>query len=132
MVTGLLPLVTVIMPIRNETDYIEKSLGAVLSQDYPHAQLEIIIADGCSQDNTRTLIKQIARGHKIPITIVNNAQQTVPHGLNQALKRARGEILIRVDGHCEIAPDYVTRCVHHLQQRDVEAVGGSITTAATS
>ena len=36
------PLVSVIMPIRNEEDYIERSLGAILAQDYPLNRLAII------------------------------------------------------------------------------------------
>ena len=45
-----LPLVSVVMPIRNEADFIERSLGAVLSQTYPPHLLEVVVADGQSDD----------------------------------------------------------------------------------
>ena len=41
-----LPFVSVIMPVRNEAKYIERSLGAVLAQDYPADRMEVIVADG--------------------------------------------------------------------------------------
>jgi hypothetical protein len=47
--------------------------------------------------------------------------------LNAAIAQARGEIVVRVDGHCEIARNYVSRCVHHLRA-GVDAVGGPLET----
>ncbi len=47
------PLVTVIMPVRNEAAYIERSLDSVLAQDYAAERIEIFIADGMSDDGTR-------------------------------------------------------------------------------
>ena len=42
------PTVSVIMPVRNEAAYIERSLGSVLAQDYPVDRLEILVVDGLS------------------------------------------------------------------------------------
>ena len=55
------PFVSVIMPVRNEADFIERSLGAVMEQDYPHARMEIIVADGNSADGTRALIEEMSK-----------------------------------------------------------------------
>ena len=51
-----LPFVSVLMPIRNEAAFVERSLRAVLAQDYPSDRLEVIIADGLSDDSTREII----------------------------------------------------------------------------
>jgi succinoglycan biosynthesis protein ExoA len=48
-----LPFVSVVMPVRNEADFIERSLHAVFVQTYPHELMEIIVADGQSTDKTR-------------------------------------------------------------------------------
>jgi len=53
------PYVTVIMPIHNEASFIKRSLGAVLTQEYPLDQLEVLIADGMSTDETRDIINQL-------------------------------------------------------------------------
>lgn len=122
------PFVSVIMPVRNEADFICQSLGAVLGQDYPHDQMEIIIADGMSTDKTLELIAELKASTRIPIKIVDNPEQIAPTGLNRAIRAAKGDIIVRVDGHCEIDTDYVTNCVKHLQAGKAEGVGGPIET----
>lgn len=126
---GDLPFVSIVMPIRNEADFISQSLKAVLGQDYPHHRMEVMIADGMSTDNTRKIVEDLVRQHPdIPVQIVDNPGKIVPTGLNKVIPMTRGEIVIRVDGHCEIAPDYVSRCVEHLQANQVDGVGGPIET----
>ena len=58
------------------------------------------------------------------IWLFDNPKQIVPTGMNILIPKANGKILIRVDGHCVIAPDYVSNCVRHLQQDGVDGVGG--------
>jgi succinoglycan biosynthesis protein ExoA len=126
-----LPPVTIIMPIRNEADFIARSLGAVLAQDYPAELIDILIADGLSEDGTREIVGEIAAANPDrKLILIDNPGQIVPTGLNTALKVAQGEIVVRVDGHCEIALDYVSNCVAHLVNGEADAVGGSITTIA--
>jgi len=125
------PLVSVIMPVRNEAAYIARSLGAVLAQDYPADCLEILVVDGMSNDGTRQAV--LAQAAADPrVRLLDNPAGIVPPGLNIGIGQARGEIIVRVDGHCEIASDYVRRCVQHLlaghDGAPVEAVGGPIET----
>lgn len=119
------PLVSIILPVRNESGYIGQGLQAILAQDYPSDRMEILIADGMSTDNTRQIIQELAALHPdIPIKIIDNPGEVVPTGMNLALRQAKGGIIIRVDGHTIIAPDYVRRCVEALQNSDAENVGG--------
>jgi succinoglycan biosynthesis protein ExoA len=122
-----LPVITIIMPVRNEAAYIQRSLGSVLAQDYPVDLIQVIVVDGMSSDETRRILGEYIAHHP-NIEIVDNPARIVPAGMNAALSVARGTIIIRVDGHCEIAPDYVSRCVYHLQEDGVDGVGGSIDT----
>lgn len=125
------PIVTVIMPIRNEAAYIRRSLSAVLAQDYPADRLEILVVDGMSADETRAFVQRTIEeqecfmndGHP-SISIINNPTGIVPSALNIGLRHAKGDIVIRVDGHCEVAPNYVRRCVEVLQETGVDCVGG--------
>ena len=120
-----LPFVTLIMPIRNEAGFIARSLGAVFLQDYPHHRMEVLIADGMSTDETRDVIASLAQNHpEIPVTVIDNSGRIVPTGINAALPRARGEIIVRVDGHTLIAPDYVRECVTTLKRSGAGNVGG--------
>lgn len=123
-----LPFVSIIMPVRNEADFIERGMRAVCAQTYPADLLEIIIADGQSTDETCSIIENLKNETNISLTIVNNPKRIAPTGLNIAIAVAKGEIVVRVDGHCEIEPDYVANCVKHLQSGKAEAVGGPIET----
>ena len=122
-----LPLVTVVMPVRNEGAYMGRALRAVLDQDYPVTRIEVVVADGMSTDSTRTLVAEAA-AERAAVRLVDNPGRTAPCGLNAAVREARGAIVIRVDGHCEIDRDYVSRCVAHLQSGECDAVGGTVTT----
>ena len=122
-----LPFVTVVMPVRNEANYIARSLTSVIEQDYPAERMEIIVADGMSTDSTREIVK-LFQARVANIRLIDNPGKIAPTGLNRATESAQGEIIARVDGHCEIAPDYLRRAIEHLQTEQVDGVGGPIET----
>lgn len=122
-----LPVVSVVMPVRNEAAFIAKSLRAVLGQDYPHELLEVVVADGMSTDRTREIVSSFAGGAP-RVRLVDNPGRIAPSGLNAAIRHATGEIIVRVDGHCEVSADYVRQCVAHLSEGRAEGVGGPIET----
>ena len=122
-----LPFVSVLMPVRDEGAYIAQSVASVLAQDYPADRLEVIVADGMSRDGTRETVELLARQHP-HLRMIDNPRGIVATGLNAGLRQARGEIVVRIDGHCEIAPDYVARCVDHLRAGRAEGVGGPVET----
>jgi len=127
------PFVSVLIPIRNEETYIQGTLGTVLSQIYPTELIEILIIDGMSTDGTRAIITEIQECNPDRfIRLLDNPKKIVPTGLNIALRQARGDVIIRVDGHCEIAKDYVRQCVDLLSQKDADNVGGRMTAIASS
>jgi succinoglycan biosynthesis protein ExoA len=120
-----LPFVSILMPVRNEAAYIGTSLGAVLAQDYPHDRLEVLVADGMSSDATRdTIVGVAACGPGIPVKVLDNPRGIVATGLNEALRHAKGKVLVRVDGHTVIAADYVKECVDALERSGAANVGG--------
>lgn len=121
---GYTPPVTVIIPLRNEAKYIERCLHAIQSQDYPAEQVEILVVDGLSDDGTREIIAQTAESDP-RIRLLDNPQRIVPTGMNIGIRQAQGDIIVRVDGRCIIAPDYVRQCVELLQYNNVQNVGGS-------
>ena len=118
-----LPSVSVVMPIRNEANAIARGLGAVFAQDYPSAKLEVIVADGGSTDGTREIVRSLQRDHP-NLRMIDNPPGIVATGLNAAILQAEGEVIVRVDGHTEIATDYVRQCVADLARTGAENVGG--------
>lgn len=126
------PLVSIIMPVRNEAQFIQSSLGAIFRQTYPSECMEVIVADGMSVDNTRQIIRQLAAEALRSVRIVDNVKGIAPSGLNCALREAAGSIIIRIDGHCEIDSDYVENCVKLLRAGKADGVGGPIETIGKS
>ena len=118
-----LPFVTVIMPVRNEARWIATSLGSVLAQDYPPTRMEILVADGRSTDETRRIVGDLRSRHP-NVRLIDNPRGIVPNGFNLALQQAAGDFIVRVDGHTEIATDYVRQCVEDLQRTGASNVGG--------
>lgn len=123
----MLPFVSVVLPIRNESASIARSINSVLAQDYPADRYEIIVADGMSTDRTRNIVESF-RVKASNLRLIDNPSQIVPTGLNAAIAQARGEIIARVDGHCEIAPNYLRKCALHLLNDDADVVGGPLDT----
>ena len=121
------PFVSIILPVRNEARFLNRSLGSVLSQDYPADRMEVIVADGLSTDETRVIIESLQHRHP-QLRLVDNPGLIVSTGLNAAILQARGEIIIRIDGHCEIERDYVRCCVRHLVEDRFDGVGGPLET----
>ncbi len=117
------PFVSVIIPLRNEEAFIQKGLHAIFSQDYPANSIEVLLADGMSTDRTREIIAEYQKDHP-HLQLIDNPGRIVPTGMNLALRQSKGEIIIRVDGHCIIAPDYVSKCVQYLSNGEYDGVGG--------
>lgn len=120
------PFVSIVMPVRNEAAFIEQNLRQILSQDYPAERMEILVADGSSDDGTREILDRLA-AETNRITVIDNPARIVPTGLNAAIRESRGEIIIRVDGHVIVAEDFVRQSVDVLLAHpDAWAAGGPI------
>lgn len=112
------PTVSVIIPTFNEERDIEGCLEAIAAQDYDNI-VEILVVDGRSTDETRVLASRHAA-----VRILDNPARLQACALNIGLRAARGELIARVDGHCRISPDYVSRCVDALESTGAAMVGG--------
>jgi glycosyltransferase involved in cell wall biosynthesis len=126
------PFVSVIMPVRNEVDYIERAINSVRRNNYQYGRIEIIVVDGMSDDGTREIIHKLAHEDS-RIVVFDNIKQIVPTAMNIGLNAMRGEIFIRVDGHAEIPDDYIASCISCLKEHsDAWVVGGCIETISDS
>lgn len=118
-------LVSVIVPCYNEQATIGLLLDALFKQTYPLQDMEVIIADGMSSDNTRQVIDAYQLAHpKLKIVVVDNQRRIIPAGLNQAIRASSGYYIVRLDAHSVPYPDYVERCVTALQAQLGDNVGG--------
>ncbi len=125
------PLATVIIPVRNEAGSIADCLRAVQAQDYPPERLEIFVVDGGSGDGSREIVAR-ATALDARFRRLDNPGGRVPVALNLGLAAAQGEVLLRIDAHTIVAPDYVRRCVERLRDSGAENVGGPMSPKGSS
>ena len=120
------PLVSLVLPIRNEAGFIEENLHRLLNQEYHKDRIQIIIADGMSDDGTREIVSQVIRNDG-RVSLIDNLDRIVPTGLNAAIRASDADIVIRVDGHSFVENDFVKESVTALRDHpDAWAVGGPI------
>lgn len=120
-----MPLVSVIIPCYNEQATIRLLLEAIDQQTFPRSDIEVIIADGMSTDQTRAVVADFQREHpELAVRLVDNPRRVIPAALNCALNAAGGSYVVRLDAHSVPARDYIERCVTALASGLGENVGG--------
>ncbi len=95
------PFISVIVPVRNEAAFIGHTLGQLVSQDYDSDRFEVLVADGRSTDVTRAMVCEMARHHP-QVRLLDNPKRWSSAGRNVGVRAARGDIVVVIDGHCEI------------------------------
>ncbi len=122
--------ISIISPCRNEFDFIQVFVESLLAQELSaNCELEVLIADGMSEDATRDILDATATSHQ-NLRIINNPRKIVSTGLNEAIRAATGEIIVRMDAHTSYPKDYVRNCVETLEKTGADNVGGPARTMA--
>ena len=119
--------VSVVIPCRNEENYIEKCIKSFLNQTYPMELLTIIIADGMSTDNTRVVIDRLKEKHD-NIVLLDNKGLSAPKGMNLGIKYNNSDIIIIFGAHAYADKNFVLENVKALESEEVGCAGGLITT----
>jgi chlorobactene glucosyltransferase len=100
------PLVSVLIPARNESANISRALGALLSQNYP--AFEVIVADDRSDDDTPRILRDFAakdpRLRLVEIRELPGGWTGKNHALRQAAAVARGDLLLFLDADVALDP----------------------------
>ncbi len=113
------------MPCFNEQRTIRSLLDSIYHQTYPRHNIEVIIADGLSTDQTRQEITGFKLANEdLVVEVVDNPKRSIPSGLNQAIDTARGDYIVRLDAHSVPAEDYVARSISALESELGDNVGG--------
>jgi succinoglycan biosynthesis protein ExoA len=113
------------VPCYNEQRTIRSLLNSIYHQTYPRQNLEVIIADGLSTDQTRQEILDFKHENDdMVVKVIDNPKRSIPSALNQAIEDANGDYIVRLDAHSVPAADYVARSVEALEGGFGDNVGG--------
>lgn len=115
--------VSIIIPCRNEKYHIARCLDSVIANDYPKDKLEVLVIDGKSEDGTEKIVERYAESYPF-IKLLENSKKIIPSALNIGIKKATGNIILRIDAHSECSNNYISKCVENLNRYKVDNVGG--------
>jgi succinoglycan biosynthesis protein ExoA len=122
------PFVSIILPVRNEADFIERCLRSVCDQDYPVDRMEILVVDGMSTDGTREIVSRMASVDP-RIRLLDNPRKAVATAMNIGVGVAQGDLFTRIDGHALVDPRFLRQSVQSLKDHpEAWVAGGPIET----
>ncbi len=122
--------VSVVMPVLNEERHLAEAVRAVLDQRYD-GEVEVVLALGPSRDRTDELAHALAAADP-RVRWVRNPSGRTPQALNAAIAAARHDVVVRVDGHGVLDPDYLARAVGLLRRTGAANVGGVMAAEGTT
>ncbi len=118
--------VTVVIPCRNEEDYIALCLDSLVNCDFPKDRLKVVVCDGMSTDGTRTILEKYSKQHSF-IFWLDNPQKTTPFALNLGIKKYPADVSIILGAHAEIYSDYICNCLKAFEMnKSIGCAGGII------
>lgn len=129
-IVNTLPGVSYVMPVLNEVTHVRAAVDSLLAQDYA-GPFEVTIALGPSMDGTTQLVEELAAVDD-RIRVVDNAVGSTPAGLNLAIRESQYPIVIRVDAHSVLPPDYARVAVETILETGADNVGGLMDAQGTT
>ena len=115
--------ISYIMPVLNEEAHLRSAVASIFEQHGLVAgQVEVILALGPSMDKTNQIAEELSKEY--PVQLVSNPTGKTPAGLNLAIAKANNDVVIRVDAHSVLSPDYSINAVKILSETGAGNVGG--------
>ena len=118
------PSVSIVIAAYNERDRIERKIRNCLSLDYPKRQLQIVVSlDGSSDGSAFIVRKFVSRG---VVLVRSTNHRGKAHALNQAMRRATGDIVVFADVRQTLDPAAIRELVANFADDRVGAVSGEL------
>lgn len=109
---------SVIVPVYNTGRYIDRCMNALLEQDYPQADYEVIAIDNGSTDDSRERLS------RYPVTVVRESRRGSYAARNAGLRQASGELLAFTDSDCAPRPGWLKAIDSALLSPECQVVQG--------
>jgi cellulose synthase/poly-beta-1,6-N-acetylglucosamine synthase-like glycosyltransferase len=119
------PRVSAVMVVRNEEAIVARKLENLLALDYPNAKLEVVVISDGSNDGTGAILEQFARSRRVR-TLMKAISQGKAAGLNDAVRLARGEVLLFTDARQQLEPAALRILTENFADPEVGAASGEL------
>lgn len=118
--------ISVVIPCRNEVDYINQTLDSLLNQTLNKNEYEIIVVDGMSTDGTMQILHSYIIKHP-NVKLIENPQKNTPVAMNLGIKNSTGEIIVICGAHSFYAETFLEKGLFLLNKYpEYDCVGGPI------
>jgi cellulose synthase/poly-beta-1,6-N-acetylglucosamine synthase-like glycosyltransferase len=117
------------MVVRNEEAVIARKLENLLTLDYPHAKLDLVVVSDGSSDRTPAILADYAgdsRARTRLRTLIKPASEGKAAGLNDAIKLATAEVLLFTDARQQIEASALRLLIENFADPDVGAASGEL------
>lgn len=121
------PFISAVIPCRNEEKHIGPCLDSIIASDYPKDRLEVLVVDGMSDDKSRLIVEGYIRRYPY-IRLLDNIKKTLAAAWNLGIKNGKGDVIVSMNAHATIEPEFLSQCVYFLQKYDADCVGPVIVT----
>jgi glycosyltransferase involved in cell wall biosynthesis len=120
--------VSVVIPVQNEEKYIAKCLDSLVNQDYSAKNYEIIIVDGMSSDNTRSILRNYQSKFKNLVKVYDNPYKIQVVGRNIGIRKSNSHIVIMFSAHAFVHNNYLSTISKAFADSgdDIAAIGANI------
>ena len=117
--------VSFIVVAYNAGSKLENLLEDLKKQDYNHNDIEIILVDSNSSDNTKDIMMKFKEINKTfsKVLVLDNPKKILPCGWNIALEASTGDLILRVDAHSSLPNDFISKNVNRIDMGE-KIVGG--------
>jgi len=133
--TSEVPLLTVIIPFRNESEVILQSLESIKSQTYPKNRLQVLFVDDMSDDDSYYKLSEAVEEEYIDILQVpvqRTSKAMKKRAITYALSFAKGEIIVGTDADCLHPTQWLETMVSYFSENTALVAGPVKFTSGTS
>ena len=121
------PSISIIIPCRNEERHIAKCLDSMIENTYPKDRIEILVADGMSDDSTPRILNDYSKKYPF-IKILENKRRVTPAAMNLGILNSKGDLVTMINAHSILDENFFSRSASVLNETKSDAVGGRLNT----
>jgi len=120
-------LVSVVVPCFQEENAIKTCLDSLRNSALQNLEIEILVVDGMSRDQSRDIVKGIAHIDE-RVKLIDNPARKTPFALNKGIREAKGEYVMIASAHSSFDKHYIQSLFNEMQRLNADVVGGEMET----